>query len=113
MAYFNSGIAQRINVVARVHVDYDETTDDMATDLIRLTNTSDGFMDNVAALRDSYDADCVVLIVQDGNACGIGYQMSSVSSSFSSYAYSVVKRSCATDNWSFAHELGHNNGRPP
>ncbi len=107
-AYANSGIAQRINLAVYGQVDYDETTDDMGTDLGRLQASSDGYMDIVHTWRDQYGVDCVLLIVQQGDACGIAYQMSTVTSSFAPYAYAVNLRECATGYYSFAHELGHN-----
>ncbi len=62
----------------------------------------------VAALRDTYRADVVDLMVQDTQFCGIASLMVNVSPSFASSAFSVTARSCAVGNFSFAHELGHN-----
>ena len=42
--------------------------------------------------------------------CGLAYRMTNLSASFASYAFSVVHRTCATGYYSFAHELGHNQG---
>ncbi len=107
--YENSDVDQRIQIVHRVEVDYDES-DNSSTDLARLRNTSDGFMDNVHALRDEYSADMVSLFVNDFDACGRGYLMTTPSYSFESSGFSVVKTECATGYYSFAHELGHNQG---
>lgn len=65
----------------------------------------------VAALRNQYGADMVSLITSNGGgACGIGYVMRSVSSSFAPYAFQVTDRDCAVGNLTFAHEHGHNSG---
>jgi hypothetical protein len=67
-------------------------------------------MDNVHSLRDQYNADCVALICQNGQYCGIAYLMTNVSTGFASSAFSVTNYSCATGYYSFGHELGHNMG---
>src|SRR5207245_639628 len=75
----------------------------------RLQNGGDGFMDNVQSLRNSFAADVVALITENGGGfCGLGYMMNPVANTFESTAYAVVARSCATGNYSFGHELGHN-----
>jgi hypothetical protein len=79
-------------------------------DLNRLTNPADGFMDNVHALRDAHGADLVSLIVEGTSLCGIAWLMTTQSNSFQTHAFSVVARVCATGNFSFGHELGHNMG---
>jgi hypothetical protein len=109
-AYANSGINQRIRLVHSVEVSYTETGD-MGTDLSRLRATADGYMDNVHTLRNTYKADLVSLFVANGgSACGIAYVMSSVSTGFAPNGFSVVDKDCATGNYSFGHELGHNMG---
>jgi len=110
-SYINSGINQRVQLVHSAQIDYTETANS-STDLSRLQNPSDGYMDNVHTLRDQYCADIVSLWVKDmeSSNCGIGYLMTTVSTDFASYAFYVVKRSCATGNFSFAHEMGHNMG---
>ncbi len=67
-------------------------------------------MDVVHSWRNSYRADQVTLITNTLDACGRGYLMTSLSSSFASDAFTVVKRSCATGYYSFGHEIGHNMG---
>jgi predicted outer membrane repeat protein len=110
--YANSLINQRLNLVHTAQVSYDETGFDWSQTLGRLQNTTDGYMDNVHTLRDAGKADEVVLIVNDAayQNCGIGYLMTTVSQSFESWAFSVVRYSCATGYYSFGHELGHNMG---
>ena len=108
-AYANSGMTPRLNLVHTVLTGYTESGD-MGTDLARLRSTSDGYMDELHALRDSYGADLVSLIENEPQYCGIAYRMASLSASFASSAFSVVHHSCATGYYSFAHELGHNQG---
>ena len=59
-----------------------------------------------------YAADVVSLLTSTpGSAyCGIAWHMSSVSSGFAGFAYSVVEQSCAVGPLAFSHELGHNMG---
>ncbi len=82
----------------------------MSTDLSRLRATNDGYMDELHSLRDSYGADLVSLIENEPAYCGYAYRMTSLSTSFASSAFSVVHHSCATGYYSFAHEIGHNQG---
>ena len=103
-AYANSGITTRLNLVRTAAVNYDESGD-FNTDLNRLTSGSDGYMDEVAALRNTHGADLVSLFVENGQYCGLAWVGPSAS-----YGFSVINRGCASGNLSFAHELGHNFG---
>lgn len=107
--YVNSLAGLTLNLVHKAEIAYTETNN-FSTDLTRLQNPADGFMDTVHALRDTYKADMVSLIVNASSSCGIGYVMTNISSSFQGYAFSLVSRTCATGYYSFAHELGHNLG---
>ncbi len=109
-SYANSAINQRLNLAHTAEVEYDETNFDWSATLGRLAGTTDGYMDNVHALRNAHCADEVALIVADTEYCGIAYLMTSVSTSFASAAFAVVSRQCATGYYSFGHELGHNMG---
>jgi hypothetical protein len=109
-SYANSGITQRVRLVHTAEVVYTESGD-IQTDLTRLQSASDGFMDNVHTLRNTYGADLVQLIVENGGGfCGIAYPMTSVSAGFAANAFGVTARTCATGNYSFGHEMGHNMG---
>ena len=108
-AYQNSQIEQQLRLVHAAQVNYNDTGN-FSTDLGRLRGTADGFIDNVHGLRNTYGADLVSLWVESGNACGIGYLMTSIQPSFESNGFNVVLRGCATGNYSFGHELGHNMG---
>jgi hypothetical protein len=106
-SYANSGINPRLNLVHTSQVTYTETGD-IRTDRNRLQSKTDGYMDNVHTLRDTYDADMVTLWVANGEGyCGIAYIMTTVSTSFENYGFQVTKRTCATGKYSFGHEFGH------
>ncbi len=107
--YINSNMATRLNLVGVYRANYIESGD-MLTDLTRLRTDNDGFMDEIHAVRNFYGADLVSLIEADGGACGIAYLMNTLSTSFAPNAFSVVHHSCATGYYSFAHEIGHNQG---
>jgi len=109
-AYANSGIAQRVNLVHTEEVAYSEAGFNWETTLFRLTGDSDGYIDHVHTLRDTYCADEVVLVVNDTASCGIAWLMTYVSTFFEDNAFAVVSRNCATGYYSFAHEMGHNMG---
>ena len=107
MAYDDSAVDQRINLVYAGEVSYTESSD-MLTDLTRLAQMGDGHMDDVHAIRDQTWADAVVLVrAQDTSSTtlGIAYTMTSVSTIFRIDAFAVV----GVDGGSatFAHELGH------
>ncbi|KJV07862.1 M12 family metallo-peptidase [Methylocucumis oryzae] len=112
-AYLNSQINMSLNLVGMVEIDYVETGD-MTVTLSRLQGTSDGFMDNVHALRNQYGADQVALVSADSNYCGYASIMTLASQSFAPYAFAVVHDdsvyNCLGSNNTFAHELGHNQG---
>ena len=109
-AYANSGVTQRLRLVYSGEVAYVENHFDMGLDLTNLRDTDDGFMDGVHALRDAYRADFVALLSTGTDYCGIAYLMTTVSTSFAPFAFSVSNWSCATDDYTLAHELGHNMG---
>ena len=103
-AYINSQIDARINLVHVQEVAYSDSGN-FSSDLTWLrTDTT------VANLRDTYGADMVGMIVNGGNACGIGYVQRTVGASFAPFAFQVTARGCAVGNLSFAHEFGHNQG---
>ncbi len=113
LVYSNSGVNAQLNMVYGGAVAYTENASSISTDLNALRSTSDGIIDHVHSLRNTYGADIVTLIgtgYTSHGACGIGGLMSSVSTSFASSAFNVVDRTCAVGNLSYAHEVGHNQG---
>jgi len=109
--YQNSGVVQRLRLAGAVEVAYTESGD-IGIDLDRVTAPSDGIMDDVATLRDTYQADVVSLITETPGSpyCGIAWLMAGNDPSFAPNAFSVVERSCMTGYYSFGHEIGHNMG---
>lgn len=107
LSFTNSRINFQINLVYKGMTSYAESGD-FDTDLARLQNPSDGFMDDVPMLRNKYGADIVTLITEGFMYCGVAFDiMNPVSGSFAPYAYNVVARPCAAGNYTYAHELGH------
>ncbi|MCB1494151.1 MAG: hypothetical protein KDJ86_00070 [Bauldia sp.] len=100
----------KIRLVHSQQVDYVEG-DDIGVDLDRLSGAEPGYLDEVPALRDKYKADIVHLII-DGklDACGLGWMIEPGYDDSADYAFSVSERVCAVDNYSLAHEVGHNIG---
>lgn len=105
-SYENSQVLHRLNLVHKAEVAYNDSGS-LSTDLNRLRGTSDGYMDEIHAWRNTYRADLVALIVESPG-CGIAYLMTNVSPNFESSGFSVTMRTCAVTNYTFGHELGHN-----
>jgi hypothetical protein len=96
-----------------VEVNYRETdSPGMDNDLRRLSDPQDSIFKTIHALRDTHKADLVHLVIkgrgQEG--CGIGWMPNKINLVNDRAAFSVSDRQCATQNYSFAHELGHNIG---
>jgi peptidyl-Asp metalloendopeptidase len=104
-AYQNSGINQRLRLVRTYETTNYNSTGDFDTDLERLKNTNDGFIDEIHGMRDSAGADVVSLWTETTSSCGIAYILANAST-----AFNVVAQGCANGNLSFVHELGHNMG---
>lgn len=99
----NSGASFRYRLVHTYETTY-TSSGSSVTDLDRLYETADGFMDEIHGLRDQYGVDLVSLWLKDGG-CGRGYIWSTASS-----AFSIARLGCATGNLTFGHEFGHNFG---
>jgi len=107
-AHTNSGSGILMNLVHSQLVDYDGSND-RATDLYRLTDTSDNYFDNVHTLRNTYGADFVVLLVGNYSSNGgIAWVLTSTNGR-PSHAFSVVTLP-AFDSYTPVHEIGHNMG---
>ena len=104
-SYANSGIRPRLRLVGRVATDYVESGS-METDVARLANPSDGFLDEIPPLRDQRNADIAVLVTGNGDFCGIAADIDVGADR----AYAVVGQNCATGYYSFGHEVGHLQG---
>ena len=92
--YGNSGVIQRLHLAGTVELSYTESN--ISTDLNRVTNTSDGFMDTIHSLRNSSYADMVVLIGEGyaslEGACGVAWLMGGNNPAFATNAFAVVDR---------------------
>lgn len=108
-AHIGSGVPAEFRLVHLAETAYSELG--TSTDLSRLRNTSDGFIDEVHTLRATYGADLVHLVTDPVSAsyCGIGYLMTNLSTGFASSAFAITVRGCIS-NRTFAHESGHNLG---
>jgi hypothetical protein len=109
-AYSNSQIAVTVNLVGVMPVPYTETTlcnspqGAFGCALIDVTD-GNGVMSAVHTKRDQVGADEVVLLINNNASCGLAWLYSNAN-----YAYAVVANNCATGNYSFGHEIGHNFG---
>jgi len=112
VAFQRSQITPRLRLVYQQEMtNYVQSTVNVFdTELDRLTNPSDGFIDQVHALRNAYGADMVSMLIDDDEYCGLAWLMTTLSAGFESMAFSVVGWDCATGLYTLAHELGHNMG---
>jgi hypothetical protein len=105
-SYVNSGI--NINLV-RSHsaqVSYSEANRSFSQHVSALRSTTDGIMDNVHTLRNTYAADVVALVVNDSEACGQAAAIKATATS----AFMAAHYTCITGYYSFGHEIGHLQG---
>ncbi len=63
----------------------------------------------IAALRDRFAADMVVLIGEHTDGCGIAYVLAENTTQFPQFAIAYVSSSCLSSN-TLAHEIGHLQG---
>ena len=103
VAYLNSQIRMRLNLVQAVEYAYVESPTTQ-TDLANLRADQ-----NVQNLRNEYNADLVAMIGEVQGVCGVAYLMGPVGGNPNT-GFSVTGRVCAVSTLSFAHELGHNMG---
>ncbi len=119
--YINSQVSQRVRVVHTEEVDYNESTqgenslETMLYQLSNYPNGTDGILDQVQTLRNTYAADLVVMLVAavDPSIAGIAWVMAGdglVAHAFEPYAYSVVTDFWYSNFYVFGHEMGHNMG---
>ncbi|HUR22176.1 MAG TPA: M12 family metallo-peptidase [Vicinamibacterales bacterium] len=108
--YANSGVTQRVRLVGTSLVPYVETGA-FSTNLNNLRFGLSG-LNGVLALRDQLKADLVMMLVHPvgADACGIGFIMQTVNTSFESAGYSVTDTICVSPGLTMPHEWGHNMG---
>lgn len=110
-AYANSGIAFRVRLVYTAEVAYNEggTFDNH---LDRITDPGDGILDSLHSTRSTFGADTVTLLVDDSDPQPDGTSTAGLAwcSLGASNAFSIVNWSAAAGNFSYPHEIGHNQG---
>jgi hypothetical protein len=110
--YANSDVKQRVRLVHAAMLPYVESSSGVAN-LVDL-RTAAGALSTVHALRDQYKADLVMMLVHPSNpgldVCGIAYVMTTVSTAFAPFGYSVTDTVCVTPGLTVPHEFGHNMG---
>ena len=102
-SFVNSQINYQIELVYAGQTNYTESG--FSIDLSRFRTSGDGYMDEVHALRNKYSADVCVLLINDCEYCGLATGIGVTEDN----AFCVVSTcsTCATTNYSFAHEIGH------
>ena len=71
--------------------------------LWRFADKDDGYLDEIHPLREKYDADVAILIVDDPSGCGLATRVFADADE----AFAVVHHACALMSYSVAHEIGH------
>jgi hypothetical protein len=108
LALDNSKTFVDLRLTVSREVDYTESGDS-GKDLERLTNPADGFMDNVAGLRDKFKADLVCLYASVEDVGGIGWLLTSASGD-PDLGYCLNRVQQAGWTYTQIHEMGHNMG---
>ncbi len=104
----NSGIPVTFRLVHSAQVTYTESGNSN-TDISRLQNTSDGYMDEVHTWRDTYGADIVHLLTTANDTGGLGYILNTTSG-LPAWAFSLTRVQQAANTYTVIHEVGHNMG---
>jgi hypothetical protein len=102
-SFENSSISSDIEIVGSQQLAYTESTD-ATTDLNRFVSINDGYLDEIHSLRNEYQADVCVLIVD--SLLGVNGLAASIGAEYST-AFFVVNASATLEDLSFSHELGH------
>jgi len=103
-AFINSNMIARFFLAHTEEVAYNDSGN-IETDLNWVTSNS-----TVASLRNTYSADMVSLVTNNGGGyCGIGWVQRHPGSGFANYAFQVTALGCLS-NSTLAHEHGHNMG---
>src|SRR5688572_17963805 len=105
----NSRIDGTVRLVSVTETAYIESYN-LSTDLARLQDSSDGYLDSVHALRNSTGADLVHLLVADGDDGGRAYQLDDPSQTWADYGFGVSQARYTNVEYIFAHETMHSLG---
>ncbi len=104
----NSDTRVVLNLVHSEQVSYTES-EDASTDLTRLQNKTDGYMDSVHTLRDTYKADLVCLLLNLSNVGGYSYILNDEAGR-RDYGFCLARVQQSRDTYTVVHEWGHNMG---
>lgn len=110
--YINSEVGIRLRLVRAKLVNYVENNS-LSTDLERLQNPRDGYLDFVPSMRTAVGADVVTLYAQPPNPVvgGIAYiNDQPLLPSAAEWYYSVVVPQPVGPRYALVHEIGHNLG---
>ncbi|MDR1112168.1 MAG: cadherin-like beta sandwich domain-containing protein [Bacteroidales bacterium] len=108
LAFSNSQTNITLNMVHKCELNYTESGSSN-TDLIRLTKTNDGIMDDIHVLRRHYNADMVTMLAALTSVGGAGWVLGSEWGSPQN-AFSIVRIAQAVTSLSMVHEIAHNMG---
>lgn len=110
-AHYNTGDNVVLRLVHTEQISY-SSSGDIATDLNRLQNPADGFMDNVHTLRNTFGADLVSLISTPTFQGGLANLLTSTSDpNRATLAFSVISASAiGPGSFVMGHEMAHNMG---
>jgi hypothetical protein len=108
LAYARSGVVFRLRLRHMRETAYVELG--ASTDLSNLANGA-GLLNVVPGLRNTYGADLVKLVTTNAG-CGIAYLGGPAGSMAGqeNRGYSVTENGCISPNYTFGHEIGHNQG---
>ena len=105
-AFEDSGISPRLVLAYSALVDYSGSNP--RTDLYRLRDANDGYMDEVHEFRDKHAADLVHLLTDAPTAIrGIAFLLGEEDLSYEAHAFAL---SAVDSEEVFTHEIGHNFG---
>jgi peptidyl-Asp metalloendopeptidase len=105
LSYRNSDVKLVARLVDSYQVSYAESGN-FGQEVSRFRGKTDGFMDEVHARRDQFGADLAVLIMDNPQYCGLASAILADEAT----GFAGVHYTCATGNFTFAHELGHLQG---
>jgi len=100
--YANAGVTLTVSLAGKYQISYTETGN-FTTDLAHYRETNDGVMDSIHNTRDQINADVGVLMIDNGQYCGLASGIGSTAAT----AFAAVHYDCATGYYSFGHEVGH------
>ena len=107
LCYRNSKVNVQLRLVHMEEIVY-TPTGLLNTDLDRLKEKADGYMDSVHTTRDQYGADLVALLTTTSDNGGLASTMSHPNLGFESSGFSVnVWDQIRAPSYTLAHEIGH------